>query len=371
MAEPGFYATDASRLAVRLVAGLLAAYALLTLQVAVRAFRSRLEDRWSAASCVAVLLALAAATWAFGDAVLPAPFAQALAWVGGGAIVVTLTYTLGRYEARIRGFRDQFGARLNEILLRLVPEERHEEFLRLRAEFGRLGPEARRKGPHLLMGIYIGVQLGLGAYLLRAVYAVVDLRLGKGAGFPPHEAVARLGDVAAANLYTAAFGDPLHGSHVLAVWGLLGLLLCLAPTELLRLRYPELSYPFKATILSRLRKREAGSFGAHYYITAAVPLAALVLTRDPAAWDHTIPALVAVLAVTIFADSASALVGTRWGRRKWFHNGGKSYLGTVGGTVVALLVSLPFVGPAGAPWAGVPCRKRAALLPGCCPPKPT
>ena len=51
-------------------------------------------------------------------------------------------------------------------------------------------------------------------------------------------------------------------------------------------------------------------------------------------------------AVTVFADAASALVGIRWGRRKWFHHEGKTYLGTVGGAVVAVAVALPFVGPA-------------------------
>jgi dolichol kinase len=347
MADPGFVATDASTLAVRLLCAGTLLYAILTLQVSARAFRSRLEDRWSSFAAGLVLAALAALLWTDGARVLPDPFGPALAWISLGAIVVTLTWTVGRYEAKIRAFRDRFGARLNELLFRLVPEDRHAEFVRLREE-ARLGPEARRKTPHLMMGVFLAVQLGVGAYLLRGAYAVGDLSWRAGTGFSVEDAGARLGSVAAANLYRAAYGDVLSGSHILALWGLLGLLFLLAPTELLRLRYPELSYPFKATILSRLRKRETGLFGAHYYIAAALPLAALWMTRDPSAWDRTVPGVVAILGITVFADAASALVGIRWGRTKWFHNPGKSYIGTVGGTAVAFAVALPLVGPVGA-----------------------
>jgi dolichol kinase len=55
-----------------------------------------------------------------------------------------------------------------------------------------------------------------------------------------------------------------------------------------------------------------------------------------------------MLAVSVFADAASALVGIRWGHSKWPHNAGKSYLGSLGGTGVAVLVAFPFVGLWGA-----------------------
>jgi dolichol kinase len=121
----------------------------------------------------------------------------------------------------------------------------------------------------------------------------------------------------------------------------------------MRLRFPETGYPFKALILNNLRAKESGLFGAHYYILAALALAALWLTRDPASWPHAIPAVIAVIAVTVFADSASALVGVRWGRMRWPHNHGKTLVGTAGGTFVAFAVALPFVGPIAAAAAGI------------------
>src|ERR1041385_258931 len=111
------------------------------------------------------------------------------------------------------------------------------------------------------------------------------------------------------NLYVAshaAVGRWLVAGQVVGLLCCLGLVFCVLPTELLRLRYPELSYPFKSVITSRLRRREKGLFGAHYYIAASVALVALWLTRDPAAWDTGVFAVCAAIAVSVFADIASA-----------------------------------------------------------------
>jgi dolichol kinase len=197
-----------------------------------------------------------------------------------------------------------------------------------------MDPEQRRKTPHLLMGLFLPLYLAVGSLMLKGLWEL-----------------SRKGPVldreAFANLYAAthtADGPWLVAGQTVGLFGLLLLLYCILPTELLRLRYPELSYPFKAIITSRLRKREKGLFGAHYYLAATTPLAALWLTRDPAHWDVTIYAVLAIISVSVFADAASALVGIRFGKRKWFHNPGKSYLGSAGGTVVAFALVLPLVG---------------------------
>lgn len=314
-----------------ILAGATAGYGILTGFYAVRAFRVRLEDRWSAAVATLVMLALAWLLFEDGPRLLPAPFSIVLSAILAAAIAVTLTYTLGRYQERIERFRERFGNRLHQLLSDVVPEERQAEWQRLRAAF-QLDREGRRKVPHLLMGVFVAIYLAVGFAVLRAASGLAG---GRGV------------DEVATNLRLAAHAEPgtwLVAGHVAALFGFLGLLYLIVPTELLRLRYPELSYPFKTLILSRLRPREKGLFGAHYYIAAAMPLAALWLARDTGHWDTAIPAMVAVVAVSVFADAASALVGTRLGRRKWFHNPRKSYLGTVGGTAVAFLVALPFVG---------------------------
>jgi dolichol kinase len=319
-----------SEAAAAILAGGTGAYAVLTGVYAARAFHARLEDRWSAAVATVVMGLLAVLLYVRGEDLLPAPFSVVLAAVFVAAIVVTLTFTLGRYQERIDRFTATFGKRLNQLLADVVPEERQAEWTRLRASFA-LDREGRRKVPHLMMGVFV-VVYGAGFLVVRGA---AGLAAGHGT------------DEVGANLFAASHASPgtwMVGGQIAGTFSLLSLLYILVPTELLRLRYPELSYPFKAVILSRLRPREKGLFGAHYYMAAGMPLAALWLTRDPAHWDTTIPAVVAVIAVSVFADAASALVGTRLGKRKWPHNPGKSYLGSVGGTVVAFLVALPLVG---------------------------
>lgn len=313
------------------LAGGTLAYAVLTGLYTVRAFRIRLEDRWSSAVATLTVAALGWLLAERGAVLLPAPFSIVLAATFVAAIVVTLTYTLGRYQERIERFTAAFGERMERLLAEKLPEERYAEWQRMRATW-QADKEGRRKLPHLLMGVVVPLYAFVGYGVLRAASGL---------------AADRGADEVAINLAAASHAEPgtwLVAGQLVGPTALLGLLYLLVPTELLRLRFPELSYPFKSVILSRLRKREKGLFGAHYYIAAAVPLAALWLTREPAHWDVTIPAVMAIVAVAVFADAASALVGTRLGKRKWFHNPKKSYLGSLGGTVVAFLVALPFVG---------------------------
>lgn len=327
-----------SEAAAAVLAGGTLAYAVLTGWYTARAFRSRLEDRWSSAMATLVMAALAWVLFERGAEMLPAPFGVALVGVYGVSIAITLTYTLGRYQERIKDFTERFGKRLNALLADVVPEERQATLDRLRAAFTAT-PEGRRKGPHLALGLVVALYAAIGYVVLRGAW---DLLYGghpvDGSGFAGEGIV---------NLYAATHapvGTWLVAGQLFGLFCMLGLLYLLVPTELLRLRYPELSYPFKTVILSRLRRREKGLFGAHYYIAATMPLAALWLTLDRQHWDVTIPAVLAVVAVSVFADAASALVGIRWGKRKWFHNPGKSYLGSVGGTAVAFAVALPLVG---------------------------
>jgi dolichol kinase len=328
-----FVVGPASRAATVFLVGGTVSYAVLSGLYAARAFRHQLYDRWSAAVVTLVMFGLALLLWSDGARLLPAPFSVGLVVVFVGAILLTLTYTLGRYKEKIERFQATFGARLDQILAKSLPEERYAAWLDLKARS--MDPEQRRKAPHLLMGfVFVPLYAALGYLLLRGLW-----EMSRGGPVLDGEALA--------NLYAATHageGTWLVAGQTVGLFGLLLLLYCILPTEFLRLRYPELSYPFKAFITSRLRTREKGLFGAHYYLSAATALVAVWLTRDPAQWDVTVHAFLAVLMVAVFADAASALAGTRWGKRKWFHHPGKSYAGSVGGTLVALVLALPFVG---------------------------
>ncbi len=315
----------------RVLALIILGYAALVARFTVNAFRVRLADRWSAGLAVPVLAGLAAALWLRPD-LHPAPFSLWSLAAAIGGVIATLTWTLGRYQDLVDRFRESFGERLNALLADTVPEDRLARLQTLRERF-QWSHEARRKTPHLLMGIFLVWYAVAGHYLVFGMW-----RLFQGGAEPVGAGEAAI------NLYHVAHGPWLAAGHHTGIFALLLVLFVLLPTELLRLRFPELGYPFKAIILTRLREKEHGIFGAHLYIIATLPLAALWLAEDAATWPRTVPAILAVLAVTVFADAASALFGRRFGRRKWFHNDNKTYLGSVAGTLVAFAVALPFTG---------------------------
>ncbi|HEX2065908.1 MAG TPA: hypothetical protein VHI93_03755 [Candidatus Thermoplasmatota archaeon] len=275
-----------------------------------RALRMRLADRWSTVGTSLCLAALAGALWQWGAAVLPAPFGASLAVVMVGGLVFTLLFTALRLQ------------RLVERLKQALPLPPAPV----------LGLEARRKVPHLLLGLALLLYAGAGHFILAGA-----ARLHAWAASAPP-----------VNLAAARDAAWLWGGHVVALWMLLAILFLLLPVELVRLRFPDAEYPWKRIIVPRLRSMEGDLMGAHIHISAALALGYLLLGHDLAAWDRAVPASLAVLAVSVFADSASALFGRRWGRAKWVHNAGKSYVGSAGGTAVAVLVALPFVGLAGA-----------------------
>ena len=338
--EPlAFLIGPVSRGAASALAGMTGAYTVLTGLYAVRGLRAQLDDRWSAVVATTVMGLLTVTLWQDGARLLPAPFSVFVLVVAIAGVVLTLTYTLGRYQERIERFRAQFGERMSQLLEGFVGEERQKEWLRLRAAWTP-SPEERRKTPHLLMSVFLLFYAALGYLILRGAW---DLLYGA------DEAILLLdGGEGIRNLYVVAHGPWLAAGHVFSLTCLLGLLYVLVPTELLRLKYPELSYPFKSLILTNLRNRERGLFGAHYYIAAAAPLSVMWMTSDPARWDVTIPAAAAMLVVTIWADAASALVGIRWGERKMPHNPRKSWIGAFGGTAVAFAATLPLLGLPGA-----------------------
>jgi dolichol kinase len=265
-----------------------------------RGFRRRLPDRWSCLGTTLALAVLAGLVAARGPALVPAPFSIALVAVMAGAVLYTFVFTLLRLQRVVDLLRERLP----------VPELV-------------LDDEARRKVPHLLMGLFLALYAFAGHFFLVAAAGV------------------RLPD--AANVDLARDAGWLAGGHVVGVLLLLAILLILLPVELVRLRFPDADYPWKRIIVTRLRRHEAELAGAHIHMSAGLAVVFVGLTGW-GAWEQTVMAALGVLSVTVFADAASALVGKRWGRRKWFHNPGKSYLGSLGGTAVALLVAWPFVG---------------------------
>lgn len=300
---------------------------------AIRALQNRLEDRWSSVFAGLATAALTIVFWYDGERLLPAPFNVFVLVMALVALAILFTYTLGRYKEKIQRFQEETGHRLNALLEELVPKDRLELIRHWRRRL-RPDPEAFRKTPHLLMGVFIACYLALGYLVLSGLWtALIGGMPGTGEG--------------AQNLH-AAFTHPeapwLVAGHVFSLMLLLTLFVFVTPNEFLRLQYPELSYPFKQTILRAMRKKEEGLFGAHVYILVGLPLAIVWLTWDPTDWSVTLPAVVALLAVSIFADAASALIGRRFGRTTWFHNAGKTYYGTLAGACTAVVVALPFVG---------------------------
>lgn len=269
-----------------------------------RAFQARLPDRWSAAGTTLALVVIAGIMAFFGPRILPSPFGPSLLLVIVGGVLFTLLFTAFRLQRVVEQLKQA---------LPLPPLAQPTDH------------ETRRKVPHLLMGCGLLLYAGLGHFLLVGI-------------------VLASGPAADRNLLAVRDAPWAASGHLLGIWALLAVLFILLPVELVRLRFPDTDYPWKRIILSRLRRREAGLMGAHIHMCVGLAAAYLVLSTDLARWPITVPACIALFAVTVFADTASALAGMRWGTTKWFHNPGKSYVGSIGGTLVAFLVAMPFVG---------------------------
>ncbi len=329
MIDPvGFQPGIVSLIAARALAVGIAVYAVLTASHTLTAYRKGIEDRGSSLLATWIMVGLAVLMWFDGARLLPAPFSIVVLVFYSVGVTVTLAWSLSNAQRRLDKWKEELERLVDEWAAKALPEAQRDAWMEKR--WLQLHPEQQRKTPHLMMGMFVAGYAFLGHLILRAIDAGVpeDLVAGENLG----------------NFRTALDAGWLASGHMAALTALFCVLFLLLPVEMLRLRFPELDYPFKQTITSMLRERERGLFGAHYYIAATLPLAVLWLTSDSRTWDTTLYAVLAMLGVTIFADAASALFGVRWGKKKWPHHPGKSYIGTVGGSAVALLVALPFVG---------------------------
>ncbi len=329
MVDPiGFTIGPVSEAAAKLLALAVGTYALLTARQTWTAYQKQLPDRGSALMATWVMIGLSVLLWTHGARLLPAPFSLVVLACSGIGIVITLTYTLGNMAKKFEEWKEDLRNLVEEWAEKALPESQRDAWLQNR--FDQLHPEQKRKTPHLMMGLFVVAYVGLGYGILRGIQAMVPADANVGENL--------------ANFNAALSAGIMPAGHMVAITALLAVLLLLLPVEILRLQFPQMAYPFKGTITSMLRERERGLFGAHYYIAATLPMAVLWLTDDSTSWDVTLFAVIAVLGVTVFADSASAIIGIRFGRTKWPHNKGKSIQGTVGGCAVAFAVAVPFVG---------------------------
>ncbi|MGB1586977.1 MAG: phosphatidate cytidylyltransferase [Thermoplasmatota archaeon] len=332
--EPEFLVGAVSHGAAKVLAIGVGAYAVATGGHALRAYREQLPDRGSAMLATFVMAALTVLLWQRGAQLVPAPFGLAVLGVYMAGVMITFGYTLSNAAKRLAEFREQARQAIEELAAKTLPDDKREAWLRDRLRLD-MTPEEKRKTPHLMMGIFLAIYGILGYLILRGVRS-----LAPGDADFTRESWH--------NLQAALDAGYLASGHMVGLVCILGLLFLLLPVELVRLQFPQAEYPFKGTITSLMREKERGSFGAHYYITATLPVAIFWLTWDAATWDTTLYAVLAVFGVTVFADAISALVGVRYGRRKFPHNPNKSWMGTFGGTTAAFVLALPFTGVPGA-----------------------
>jgi dolichol kinase len=120
--------------------------------------------------------------------------------------------------------------------------------------------------------------------------------------------------------------------------------------EIYHNRAPDVFYPLRKSFLKCLRKEELGSFGSHVSMTVGYLMAVTILIYniDVAFVDAASNAIIATILATIFGDLAASGVGRRWGTKKWKFYPKKSYIGTVAGVIITILVTFPFIGFLGA-----------------------
>lgn len=317
-----------SVVAAKLLALGVGVYAVLTARHTLTAYQRHLEDRGSSLLATWVMIGLAILLWYEGARLLPAPFSVTVLVIYVMGITITLGWTAGNAARRLEKIKDDVARLVEEWAEKTLPEAQREAWMKRR--FLELNPEQKRKTPHLMMGLFVAGYAFAGYFILLGITRVTP--------------VDSLGMENLNNLQVFLDAGWIASGHIVAMTLLMGLLFLLLPVEMVRLQFPEMDYPFKGTIQGLMRERERGLFGAHYYISATLPMAILWLTEDPTGWDKTLFAVMAMLGVTVFADAASALFGVRYGRAKWPHNPNKSLVGTAGGGLVAFAVALPFVG---------------------------
>lgn len=116
--------------------------------------------------------------------------------------------------------------------------------------------------------------------------------------------------------------------------------------ELFLNRKPNYEYVFKRSFEKTRRSEEVGSIDSHIPMILGIVLGIIILIYN-APYDSDpryLNASNAMILPTVFADMTACIIGKAWGRRKWWFDPRKSYLGSTAGVLVTAAITIPLVG---------------------------
>ncbi|PKK86104.1 MAG: hypothetical protein CVT48_02635 [Thermoplasmata archaeon HGW-Thermoplasmata-1] len=337
----------------------------------VGAIRSRTDDRAGCVLFSASLLSLFASLVANAfskEPFLPSPLSWYVAVFIVAFTIFALTYTRYNYKKKVslllRRLGDEFtqladrgraqaekrmaenadSGKPHNMIIYLVDSIRIQlGNAAARKRFKRIGDEMHiktpsqevmRKLPHMALLLFLSSYFGV-AHVVFGLLSKGIYKLGSGLPLITPETIQNVERMANAPYFVSG--------HVLAIMFSLILLFATLPSEFIRLRHPELQYPFKDIILKSRRKGEI-TFVSHVYMMAGLSLGLIMLGWNPALWEATLPAAIAMILAIVLGDTAAALFGIRFGRHKLPLQEKKSWEGTIAGTLVTFGSTLAFVG---------------------------
>jgi dolichol kinase len=147
------------------------------------------------------------------------------------------------------------------------------------------------------------------------------------------------------NFYVLGSGQfPIEVAFSVTIFVLIGSFWVVADGEIMRLRSPEKPFLLKKTLQKTRRVSETKTFGAHISMILALILAGMILYYTPSYRPQGLAAFAATISTTSLGDMMAALIGRKFGHKKWKFNKDKSYAGSFAGAMTTFIMSYIFVG---------------------------
>lgn len=295
--------------------------------VVYRAFKENHATKWTALLDVILIFVISILNvirTPDGSFFIPFPVNHfAVVFAGGWVVVLVISTKVGRTKT------EEFNKQLSQGLDKAIKNGENIEIHNFNYH-----KEINRKLVHLLSMLYI-LTFVLCTPLFNLLYKGIYLNYPQRAVWEEYY-----------NFYVLGSGQyPVEVAFCITMLVFIGSFWVVADGEIMRLRSPDKPFILKRTLQKTRRVSETNTFGAHISMIIALTFAGMVLYYTPAYRPQGLMALAATISVTSLGDMMAALIGRKFGVKKWKFNKDKSYAGSLAGSMITFIMSYIFVGP--------------------------